>query len=180
MEVPKISVKKILYPTDLSETGRRAFAYAASLANLYGADLTVFHVLEEGPELDPRLVGYVSDELWEEIKQRDVKEATEMLIRRRRDDAAIRDCVGAFCEKAQFGVPEEAYVTYDIDVALGQPVPEIVRKAREGSYDLIVLGSHGHSTLVEAMEFMIGDTARNVLRRSRVPVVVVPLPRAPG
>lgn len=177
MEVPKVRVKKILYPTDLSVTGRHAFAYAASLANLYGAELTVFHVLEEGPELDPRLAGYVSEAMWEEIKQRDLKEATEMLIHRRRDDAAIRDCVGEFCERAQLGVPEEAYVTYDIDVAFGQPVPAIVRKAGEETYDLIVLGSHGHGTLVEAMEFMIGDTVRNVLRRSRVPVVVVPLPR---
>ena len=179
MEVPKVRVEKILYPTDLSDTGRHAFAYAASLAVLYGADLTVFHVLEEGPELDPRLAGYVSEALWEEIKQRDLKEATEMLIRRRRDDAAIRDVVGAFCEQAQLGAPRDAYVTYDIDVTLGHPVQEIVRKAREGGYDLIVLGCHGHGTLVEAMEFMIGDTVRNVLRRSRVPVVVVPLPRTP-
>ena len=69
MEVPTVSVKKILYATDLSDTGRHAFAYAASLANLYGADLTVFHVLEEGPELDKRLAGYISEEMWEEIKQ---------------------------------------------------------------------------------------------------------------
>jgi nucleotide-binding universal stress UspA family protein len=177
METPKVAVRRILYPTDLSDTGRHAFAYAASLANLYRAELTVFHVVEEGPELDPRLAGYVSEELWEEIKQRDLREATELLIRRRRDDAAIRTRLGEFCEQAQLGATEEAYVTYDIDVVLGQPVPEIVRKARDGGYDLIVLGSHGHNTLVEAMEFMIGDTARNVLRHARVPVVVVPLPR---
>lgn len=177
MEVPKIAIRKILYPTDLSETGRHAFAYAASLANRYGAELTVFHVLEEGPELDPRLAGYISEELWEEIKQRDLREATEILVRRRRDDAAIRSTVSDFCEAAQLGVPEEAYVTYDIDVTFGHPVPEIVRKARQGGYDLIVMGSHGHGTLVEAMAFMIGDTVRDVLRRSPVPVVVVPLPR---
>ena len=177
MDTPKVDVRKILYATDLSETGRHAFAYAASMASLYGAEITVFHVVEEGPDLDPRLAGYVSEELWEEIKQRDLAEATEMLVRRRRDDAAIRDVVGAFCEKAQLGVPEGAYVTYDVDVTLGQPAAEIVRKVKDGSYDMVVLGSHGHNTLMEAMEFMIGDTVRDVLRGVWVPVVVVPLPR---
>jgi nucleotide-binding universal stress UspA family protein len=176
MEVPKVSVRKILYTTDLSETGRYAFAHAASLANLYGAELTVCHVIEEGPELDKRLVGYINEEMWEEIKQRDLNEAMELLVRRRRDNAAIRDCVGEFCEKAQLGVPEEAYVTYNVDVSLGRPVEEIVRKAQEGGYDLIVMGSHGHGTLLEAMPFMIGDTVTSVLRRSRVPVLVVQLP----
>lgn len=180
MEVPRVNIRKILYPTDLSETGRHAFAYAASLANLYGADLTVFHVVEDGPELDKRLAGYVSEELWEEIKQRDVKEAMQLLHQRRRDDAAIRGCVGEYCENVQHGVSEEAYVTYDVDVSVGHAVEEIVGKTREGKYDLIVMGSHGHGTLLEAMDFMIGDTVRRVLRRSRVPVVVVPLPREAG
>jgi len=45
MIVPQI--KKILYATDLSENARYAFAYAASLANQYGAGVTILHVLED-------------------------------------------------------------------------------------------------------------------------------------
>jgi hypothetical protein len=37
MVLPKVDVKKILYATDLSENARFAYAYAVSLANLYGA-----------------------------------------------------------------------------------------------------------------------------------------------
>jgi nucleotide-binding universal stress UspA family protein len=40
-------IKKILYPTDLSENARYAFGYAVSLANRYNAEITVLHVVEE-------------------------------------------------------------------------------------------------------------------------------------
>ncbi len=50
--IPKVEYKKILYTTDLSESGRYAFHHAASLAAHYQAELTVIHVVEGGPELD--------------------------------------------------------------------------------------------------------------------------------
>jgi len=37
--------KRILYPTDMSETSNHAFSYAVSLANRYDASITIFHVL---------------------------------------------------------------------------------------------------------------------------------------
>ena len=91
--VPPINYKKILYTTDLSESGRYAFHHAASLTNCYGADLTVIHVVEGGPELDRRLFGYVDEKLWEEIKTRNLDEAKDILTSRKRDNAAIKECV---------------------------------------------------------------------------------------
>lgn len=49
-QIPKIVYKKILYTTDLSENGRYAFHHAASIAKRNDAELTVFHVIEGGPE----------------------------------------------------------------------------------------------------------------------------------
>ena len=40
-------IKKILYTTDLSQNARHAFSYAASIANRYGAGVTILHVLED-------------------------------------------------------------------------------------------------------------------------------------
>jgi len=40
-------IKKILYATDLSEGARRAFGYAASIANRFGAGVTTLHVIED-------------------------------------------------------------------------------------------------------------------------------------
>ena len=63
-------IKKMLYAIDLSENARYSFGYAASLANRYGAGLTVLHVLEE---LAPNALAVVSDflgkERWEDLKK---------------------------------------------------------------------------------------------------------------
>ena len=57
MEIPKVEIKKILYATDLSENARYAFAYAVSLADLYNATITIFHVLPEVPNLGAKPLG---------------------------------------------------------------------------------------------------------------------------
>ena len=85
MDLPKVEIKKILYATDLSENARYAFAYAVSLADLYKASITFIHVLPEVPDLlDKNVIGYISEERWEEIKSQNVEEAKEAIIGKRR------------------------------------------------------------------------------------------------
>lgn len=172
-KVPKIEYKKILYTTDLSESGRYAFHHAASLARHYGAELAALHVVEGGPDLDRRLFGYVDDKLWEEIKTRNLQEARDILIRRKRDNVAIEECVGQFCEEVQASMPEQPDVTYKIEVKMGDPVEQILEESERGGYDLIVMGRHGHESLVDTV---IGNTVRRVVRRSKIPVLVVRVP----
>ena len=171
--VPPINYKKILYTTDLSESGRYAFHHAASLTNCYGADLTVIHVVEGGPELDRRLFGYVDEKLWEEIKTRNLEEAKDILISRKRDNAAIKECVGQFCEEIQAGMPEQADITYKIEIKMGDPVEQIVEMAENGNYDLIVMGRHGDGAIKTAV---LGDVVRKVVRHTDIPVLIVKVP----
>ena len=171
--VPKIEYNKILYTTDLSESGRYAFHHAASLTNCYGADLTVIHVVEGGPELDKRLLGYVDEKLWEEIKTRNLKEAKNILTSRKRDNAAIKECVGQFCEDIQADMPDQADVTYKVEIKMGDPVEQIVEMAEHGNYDLIVMGRHGEGALKTAV---LGDVVRKVVRSTGIPVLIVKVP----
>jgi len=171
--IPKITYRKILYTTDLSESGRHAFHHAAALSKCFGSGLTVFHAIEGGPELDRRLFGYVDEELWEEIKTRNLEEARDILTRRRRDDAAIRNCVGKYCDEVQANVPEHAEVTYEIKVRMGNAVDCILEEAQTGGFDLIVMGSHGHAGLRHAI---MGNTVKQVVGRSAIPVLVVRVP----
>jgi len=172
-KVRRIKYRKILYATDLSESGRHAFNHAASLTNHYDAMLTVLHVVEGGPELDRRLFGYVTKELWEEIKQRNLKEARAILRSRKRDDAAISEAIGEYCEDVKDSIKNEAYVTYSVLVKMGDPVEEVMHEAEEGEYDLVVMGSHGHGAVKASI---MGDTVRRVVRRSKIPVLVVRVP----
>ncbi|BBO75938.1 hypothetical protein DSCW_33550 [Desulfosarcina widdelii] len=45
--LPKISIKKILHATDLSDNARHAFAYAVSLAEMVNARIALLHVLPQ-------------------------------------------------------------------------------------------------------------------------------------
>ena len=174
MKLPQIEVNKILYTTDLSDNARYAFAYAVSLADLYNATITFIHILPEVPSrIDKRVIGYISEERWEEIKAQNFEEARDAIIGKRHDHLAIRDALHQFSENVKESREGGDFVTDDIIVVRGNPVEEILRYSEEKNCDLIVMGTHGQGTLVDAM---MGSTARRVLRRSKKPVLVVRLP----
>jgi nucleotide-binding universal stress UspA family protein len=52
---------------------------------------------------------------------------------------------------------------------LGQPFVEIIRRARDESADLVVVGRHGERTFLEAL---IGTTADRIVRKGTTPVLV--------
>ena len=174
MILPKVDVKKILYATDLSVNARYAFAYALSLADLYHAAIIIMHVLPEVPQLlDTNVIGYISLERWEEIKAQHFKEAKEALIGKKREHLAVKEALHHFSETVKEGQVGEGFITDDIIVERGNPVEEILKQAEERNCDLIVMGTHGHGTLADVM---LGSTARRVIRRSKIPVLVVRLP----
>jgi nucleotide-binding universal stress UspA family protein len=171
MELPKVEVKKILYATDLSESARRAFAYAVSLANLYQAKITFLHVMSEDPDLDFKMSSYIEADKWEEIKRSSENDARSILIGKQRASgrALIGDALGQFCEAAQ---AQQDFRMDEVVVKRGNPVDVILAQAEESNCDLIVMGTHGHGVIADAV---MGSTARRVLRKSRKPVLVVRL-----
>ena len=154
-------IKKILYPTDLSESARFAFGYAASLANRYGAGITILHVLEE---LSPNALGMVVDllgaERWEELKRRNQEHVIQ----------AIRERIKRFCEEVNHKLSAFPVIVDDIIVEIGHPVDRIIRQTEKTDCDIVVMGSHGQGVLSGTM---IGSTSRKVLRRCKKPVLVV-------
>jgi nucleotide-binding universal stress UspA family protein len=171
--LPRIEYRKILYATDLSEAGRYAFPYAASIAQRFDADLTVFHVLDER-DFERDVVGYISEDFWKDLKTRELEEAKQILIARKRDDVEITNAVDQFCKDTMSQHhPDKPIVSYDVVVEAGDPVEEVLREAHTGGYDLVVVSKHGHGSVQDAV---MGDTVRRILRRCKVPVLVVPLP----
>ena len=164
MIIPEI--KKILYATDLSQTARYCFRYAACIANRHGAAITILHVQEPptGYTQDTYdLSSYIGAEKWEEILKRQEEETVEEMkarIEKFREDVAAED--------ASFSFTVDGFV-----VKSGNPVEEILLQAHTGEFDLVVMGAHGRGTLADAM---MGSTARRVTRRAEIPVLVVRLP----
>jgi nucleotide-binding universal stress UspA family protein len=57
------------------------------------------------------------------------------------------------------------------EIVNGEPAPEIIKAARRVPAELIVMGTQGHSG---PKRLFFGSTADAVLRRSTIPVLVVP------
>ena len=172
MELTNIRIKKILYATDLSESAVHAFSYAVSLADMYGAGITILHVLAEFPGED-FITNMISSETWEEIKSRHFSEARDQLIGKKRDQRAIKDVLEAFSEEALTGNTEQNVVADEVLIKQGTPAEVITETAVERGCDLIVMGTHGHGTLAEVF---VGSTAKWVIKHSKIPVLVIRLP----
>lgn len=82
--------------------------------------------------------------------------------------AATERAVRAELEPLRAGL-EEAGVTAEVEVAVGSPGEEIVRQARLGGFDLIVVGRRG---LGPVAGILLGSVSEYVIRHSPVPVLV--------
>lgn len=172
MELKDIRIKKILYATDLSQSAVHAFSYAVSLANMYGAGITILHVLAEFPGED-FITNMISSETWEEIKSRHYSEARDQLIGKKRDYRAIKDVLEAFTEEALTAATDQNGVADEVLIKHGTPAEVITETAVEQNCDLIVVGTHGQGTLADVF---VGSTAKWVIKHSTIPVLVIRLP----
>lgn len=173
MTLPEIKIKHILYATDLSENARLALAYAVNLADQYRARLSLIHVLEDIPSLDSKVLGYISQDHWNEIKKGHEDEARTTLTGKLRGQGTFKVVLDQINQNARAELADPRYETGEVLVKRGNPVEEILDQADALKVDLIVMGTHGLGTLKDAM---MGGTSRRVLRRSKVPVLVVRLP----
>jgi nucleotide-binding universal stress UspA family protein len=172
MKLSNIQINKILYATDLSESAVHAFSYAVSLANMYGAGITILHVLAEFPG-EEFIANMISTDTWEEIKNRHYSEARDQLIGKKRDHVAIKEVLEAFSEKAKADAEDQNFVTDNVLIKNGTPAEVIVETAKELNCDLIVMGTHGHSVIAD---LLVGNTAKWVIKHSPIPVLVIRLP----
>ena len=160
--VPEI--KKILCPTDMSDTSNYAFNYSASLANHYDASVTVLHVLENPMPTSENLVTNVlGTKRWQKILDQNKTEVIEK----------IRLRLENYCEMTKAELSSCPFLLDEVIVKIGNPVQEILLEIDRNNYDLVILSAHGQGVLADAL---MGSVSRKVLRRSKASVLVVRLP----
>lgn len=157
-------IRKILYTTDLSESARHAFSYAATLANRFDAKITILHVVEEfSANVQGQVAAFLGEEGWQGVQKRKEKEFMDTL----------RGRLDEFCDEMGSQLEACPFLVDEIIVKQGSPVEQILLQADESNCDVIVMGTHGHGLLADAL---IGSNARRVVRRCKKPVLVVRLP----
>lgn len=165
------NIRKILFPTDLSEVSRSAFRYAVALADKFDAAISILHVMaESGNEGAAALRDFLGEDRWRQLQKTHEQEARQILIGKRREGAMIREALGAFAEKAGSELENGRIRMDEIDVVQGSVVEEIIRGAAERNCDLIVMGYRARGKIEDTIS---PGTTRRVLRRSRIPVMLV-------
>jgi nucleotide-binding universal stress UspA family protein len=83
----------------------------------------------------------------------------------------LRNRIREICNK-QASAAEENLVD-DILVLEGQPAQTIIKQAQRLNSDIIVMGTHKHSAVGEAL---LGSTAQKVLHAGTIPTLLVRVP----
>ena len=149
------SFKNIAFCTDFSSHADEAFEIAKDLAWRYGATLHIVHVMVNFSVSPPLHSTYMPIE----YDPKFVEEVTE----------AAKDAIqNRYVEKLKEKQP------YEVHLLSGYSSTEILRLAKEGDFDLIVMGSHG---LTGFAHVLFGSTADRVVRKASCSVLTVKLPQ---
>jgi len=157
-------IKKILYATGLGAGSPYVFRYALTMARAHHAEISILHVQEPLSAFAQSLVElHITHKHSEEMHTAARKTAK----------AKIEQRLASLCEAEQCQGADGRDLVTEIRTIEGQLADTILDAAADSGSDLIVLGSHRHTVLGEAL---VGSTANKVLHRSTLPVLLVRIP----
>lgn len=157
------NIKTILYCTSLGPHAPYIFGYACLMAKKLDARIVALHVIETlSRKQKTMLDGYAGQgrlhKLMEEARKQAIAEFPKQLQGR----------LAAVC-----GAEEFKRLVSDVLILDGDAEAQILKTIATKNADLVVVGAHTESSLIDRM---IGSTARSLVKKSPVPVLVVQVP----
>ncbi len=142
-----LNINRILFPTDFSETSKKALPYALEIAKRTKAKLSLVHTIEEPYDFSPLLEEYI----------RQVRRKVETLF---------HDLLDEIQE-------DEAYKDLEIETRIlnGRVAFALKEEADALEADLIVMGTTGASGLSKVL---FGSKTTEVILQSDIPILAVP------
>lgn len=148
-------MKKILFPTDYSETANNAFKYALQLADYSNAELYVIHVYDP-----PVISGGISPHLVDNVIKKNDFEKLEQLHANSPTLIALRKELNLEHVEVFFKVKE------------GLLIPEIQNAILENNIDFIVMGTDGINASLHKK--ILGSNTVNTISKVDIPVLSIP------
>lgn len=143
--------KKILVPTDFSESSDKALQEALDIAEKYDAKVYLVHVIDKN--IQQCVVDYcLSTEVVNELEREGVEKSRELMT-----DEVLK-------------VSPRTHVAIEYDVRRGVPYDEILKEQEDKGADLIVIASHGKTGV---RKHLMGNVADRVTERAKTPVLLV-------
>ena len=143
-------MKTILIALDEAEEIDQLIEYGQKLALKFNSTIWLVHIA--APE--PDFVGYgVGPQYIRDFRAKELKEEHQYLV--------------SLADK----LSNQGIETHGM-LLEGYTAQTIVSESEKLNADLIIIGSHGHSLLYK---LFLGDTAESVLRKSKIPLLVIPI-----
>lgn len=166
-------INKILFATNLTKNCMAAFDVAVLLALRFRAQIILLHVIEKAPDsINVRLEGLLGKERWAQMIRNYENEARQILIGKRSTSKLIQKALETFCTEAGIDDTTCGYHSREVVVSEGEIVSGIIETTEKYGCDLVIIGDHENMITTKTL----GSTIKSVLKRSSVPVVVVPTP----
>jgi nucleotide-binding universal stress UspA family protein len=158
-------IKKFLCAMDLSDNSAYVLRYAMNSAKKHDAGIIILYVLEPlSVTTHAMVLPYLTEGLVNKISEEKIAYAKDQ----------IQQKLKTFCEKELKNDPESADTVESIELCEGFPAEMILRKADELNCDAIIMGTHGKGFIRNTF---LGSTSKRVLRRTRKPIFIIPLPK---
>lgn len=164
-------IRSILFATDLTPNCQPALDFTIAVATRFQATIYMLHVIEKLPEnVSGRLKGLLGTHQWEDMIGSHQESAHRSLLGKQSTASGIRESLRNFCN--QEGLEGNAcdFKSSEIIITDGVLIDDILKSAEKNECDLIVLGGH-RSVFAKTS---LGSTAKGVLKKSAIPVTVVP------
>lgn len=144
----KFEIKKILFPTDFSETANIALRQAIFMARLAKAELKLLYVIEPEMNFSASIPMPQNEAYYDRLKK-------NLLTKLKRIAADIHD---------------ETAIDVTYETRFDGVSSQICNVADEENFDLIIMGTHGSSGI---SELLAGSNASKVVMKSNCPVITI-------
>jgi len=146
-----LPIRRILFPTDFSEPAEYAWSYALTLAQEFGAEVHLLHIIAPPPRLtEAYAVDYAPEKMVGSLSA----EADATLDR-------------------QIEAAKSRGLVFRREVRVGVDFREIIDYATKHDIDMIVMATHGRSGLAHVL---LGSVAEKVVRKAPCPVLTIKHP----
>lgn len=140
---------RLLVPIDFSANSKNALLYSSALAQPFDAELHLLYVIEPiiySPDFSMGQIALPSIDTHEmEVRSR---EEMQKLVKTQLPDS----------------------IRSKITVRIGKPFSEIIDYAKQEDIDVIVISSHGHSSVEH---ILFGSTSEKVVKKAPCPVLTL-------
>ena len=143
-----MNIQHILAPTDFSERSKQGLTSALELAEAFGAELLLLHVVEPPPyPVEGIVSSHLGATLLDDLERQASNDLAQMLSETQRSKVEVAR-----------------------RVVVGIPYRKIVEVAEEEKSDLIVMTTHGRTGL---SHLVMGSVAEKIVRTAPCPVLTI-------